>query len=294
MSAALSHLTLELGEGPSYDVASNTLYWFGIVDHTLHALDVATGEVTTTDLPIMASALAQIDDLHQLVLAEDGLYIRDLSNNRFTLHLALEANNAITRSNDARTHPSGAFWVSTMGKNAEPEAGTIYHYFKGVLTTLYDKITIPNAICFSPDGSKAHYTDTVTGLLMHVACDPATGMPKAKPQVFYDHRHKIGGMDGAIMDAHGRLINARWGASVIDIYNVHGLRIGSVKTPVSQPSCPAFFGPDLDRLCVTTAWQHMDDTARAEEPQAGQLFEISLPKFDPPLRGIPEPRVLIS
>lgn len=294
MSTALSHISLELGEGPSYDQASNTLYWFGIVDKTLHALDVATGEVTTTDLPIMASALAQIDDQHQLILAENGLYIRDLDTNRFTLHQPLEADNAITRSNDARTHPCGAFWVSTMGKNTEPAAGAIYHYFKGTLTPLFENITIPNAICFSHDGKKAHYTDTVTGLLMQVACDPETGMPTGKPQVFYDHRHKIGGMDGAIMDAHGRLINARWGASVVDIYNSHGLRIGSIKTPASQPSCPAFFGPDLDRLCVTTAWQHMDDEARSAEPFAGQLFEITLPKFDPPLQGVPEPRVLIS
>jgi sugar lactone lactonase YvrE len=39
-------------------------------------------------------------------------------------------------------------------------------------TLLYPRITIPNAICFSPDGAIAYFTDTVTARLMRVAIDP--------------------------------------------------------------------------------------------------------------------------
>jgi sugar lactone lactonase YvrE len=35
------------------------------------------------------------------------------------------------RSNDARVHPSGHLWVSTLGWKAEPKAGSIYVFREG-------------------------------------------------------------------------------------------------------------------------------------------------------------------
>jgi len=291
MSRVLSSICSELGEGPSYDRNTDTFYWFDIVGKKLHALNVGSNETTTTELPLMASALSIIDNDDQLIFIENGLYRRDMKTHRFIQIMALEAENEITRSNDARAHPSGAFWLGTMGKNAEEDAGAIYHYFKGEITTLYTDITIPNAICFMPDGSKAYFADTIKAQLMVVACDPKTGLPTAEPKIFYDHRGDIGGLDGAVMDAHGRLINARWGASAVDIYAPDGMRMHSIDVPVTQPSCPAFFGKDLSRLAVTSAWQGMDDTARAKDPLAGQLIEVTLPVLDPPLQGIAEPQI---
>ena len=51
-----------------------------------------------------------------------------------------------------------------------------------------------------------------------------------------------------------------------------------------QPSCPAFIGPNADRLVVTTAWEGLDDDARATQPQAGALMELGITVkglFDP-------------
>ena len=72
-----------------------------------------------------------------------------------TLYRPLEADNAATRSNDARVHPSGTFWIGTMGRQAERGLGAIYALHRGELSRLYESITIPNAICFSPDGTSA-------------------------------------------------------------------------------------------------------------------------------------------
>lgn len=291
MSSVLSSICSELGEGVSYDPQTDTLYWFDIVGKKLHALSIATQNVMTTDLPIMASALSIIDNSDQWVFMQDGLYHRDMKTHCFTRIIAIEAENTVTRSNDARVHPSGAFWLGTMGIHAEDNAGAIYHYFGGVLTTLYRDITIPNAICFAPDGTKAYFTDTVKAQLMVVSCDPQTGLPTEEPKVFYDHSGGLGGLDGAVIDAHGRLINARWGASAVDFYAPDGERIASIEVPVKQPSCPAFFGKGLNRLAVTSAWQGMDETARLEDPLAGQLIEVTLPPLDPPLQGIAEPQI---
>jgi sugar lactone lactonase YvrE len=64
------------------------------------------------------------------------------------------------RPNDGRADPQNGFWIGTMGKTHAPNAGAIYRYYRGELRRLFAGLTIPNAICFSPDGQSAYFTDT--------------------------------------------------------------------------------------------------------------------------------------
>jgi sugar lactone lactonase len=276
----------ELGEGPTFDVTTQTLFWFDITGRRLMEQRIGDGRFTVHHLPVMASALASIDGDRQLLVCEDGLHVRDRVTGRMIRRVAVEDGNAVTRSNDARTHPSGAFWFGTMGKRAEPEAGAIYWYREGEVRKLYDRITIPNAICFSPDGRIAYFTDTVTNRMMRVDCDPATGLPVGEAKVFFNN--DTGGLDGSVCDGDGQIWNARWGASSLDAYSPDGVRLRSIVMPVTQPSCPAFCGPGLGDLAVTSAWQHMDEAARKTDPEAGRTFLVSLG-----LRGRAEPSVAL-
>ncbi|QDC01859.1 SMP-30/gluconolactonase/LRE family protein [Mesorhizobium sp. 8] len=284
---ALSDTVCELGEGPSYDPTSGSLYWFDIVNGLLveHRYD---GETKTHPLGRMASAIAIVDGGRQLISAEDGLYLRDVATGKLTLHTPVEVDNHVTRSNDARVHPCGAFWISTMGKKAETGAGSIYWLFKGELRRLFADISIPNSIAFTADGTVAYYTDSKSGLIMRTACDPATGLPIGEAKVFADRGGGSGDHDGSVVDLDGTLWNARWGEACVNAYSPEGKLTRSVRMPTRQPSCPAFYGPDADRLAVTSAWADMDADQRAADPQAGKTFLIDLP-----VRGRFEPRVLI-
>src|SRR5690349_7326588 len=124
-----SNVVCELGEGPTYDRRRDTLFWFDIVGKKLLEKRWPDGETIVHDLPFMASALAAIDDHRQLVAAEDGLYIRDVASGTLTLHKPLEADMPANRSNDARVHPCGAFWIGTMRKDEAAPEGSIYWYF---------------------------------------------------------------------------------------------------------------------------------------------------------------------
>ncbi|HSJ42907.1 MAG TPA: SMP-30/gluconolactonase/LRE family protein, partial [Xanthobacteraceae bacterium] len=166
-----------LGEGCTYDPATDTAWWFDILERTLFRADLASGAVTSHALPVMASVLAFIDDQRQLLATEDGLYVRGVADGRLTLHTPLEADNAATRSNDGRVHCSGALWIGTMGRKAENGAGAIYHFGGGELRRLYSGISIPNAICFSPDGATAYFTDTRKAILYRVTIDPTNALP---------------------------------------------------------------------------------------------------------------------
>ena len=51
-----------------------------------------------------------------------------------------------------------------------------------------------------------------------------------------------------------------------------GELLAALPVPASQPTCPAFGGPALDELYLTTAWEGMTAQQRAAEPLAGHVL----------------------
>lgn len=274
---------LELGEGPGFDPAANLAWWFDIEGRKLFTHDLANGETQGFDLPFAASAMAFTQDgQHQLMLAQGGLYLRDTATGSLELHLPLEAENNVTRSNDGRVHPCGAFWISTMGWQAQEGAGSIYHYYRGHVQRLRDGVTIPNAICFSPDGKTAYFADTALGTVFRVETDPATGLPTGEPSPFLTSFD--GGPDGAVTDQDGNIWIAIWGGSRVAGYSPQGDPIGEVRISAAHASCPAFVGQDARQMLITSAKAGLDPQQLAASPDAGATFCTDIDftgKFDP-------------
>ncbi|ADH87451.1 SMP-30/Gluconolaconase/LRE domain protein [Ancylobacter novellus DSM 506] len=286
--AVLCEERCHLGEGPSYDAARDTAWWFDILEKRLCEARLAGGAVTVHSLPFMASALAMVDDRRQLLLTENGLVLRDIAGGRLEPVADIEAGNPATRSNDGRVHPSGTFWISTMGRHAEREAGTIYAYRDGAVAPLFPGITIPNAICFSPDGTLGYFADTKANRLHRVRLDPATGLPLESPSVLRVHTG-AGGFDGAVTDAEDLVWCAIWGGGRLEAYTPAGDLVRSVAVPARQTSCPVFVGPAFDRVLVTSAFENMDEAARAADPHHGKTFLLDIG-----VRGHAEPRVRLG
>src|SRR5690606_30072756 len=219
---------------------------------------------------------------------ETGLKAFDLASGGMNRINEIEADNPLTRTNDSRVHPSGAFWIGTMTRSeAEAPIGSVYHYRAGALTTLKSAISIPNATCFSPDGRIAYWTDTPTRRIMQVETDPATGLPVGEWTLFADVSDGRGYPDGAVIDSQGYLWNAKWGGSCVVRHAPDGRIDRVVDVPVSQVTCPAFGGPDLKTLFITTANKNMSAEQLAAEKIAGGLFAI-----DVDVTGQPEPTII--
>jgi sugar lactone lactonase YvrE len=279
-----SDVACELGEGPSYDPATAKLFWFDIVGKKLLEKKFPDGLTIVHDLPFMGSAIAAIDAERQLVVAEGGIYVRETRTGALALHTPLEADNPANRSNDSRVHPSGAFWIGTMARDEGSPAGSIYWFFKGELRRLFDRITVPNSICFSPDGATAYFTGRTANVIHRVDCDPATGLPTGEIKVFAETSGADGWVDGSVVDADGVLWNARWGGARVDAYAPDGRLVRSIPMPAGQCSCPAFVGPDASRIAVTSAWKGKDAAARAADPEAGKTFLLDIAvsgRFEP-------------
>ncbi|MGH6808996.1 MAG: SMP-30/gluconolactonase/LRE family protein, partial [Ensifer adhaerens] len=102
-----------------------------------------------------------------------------------------------------------------------------------------------------------------------------------------DGSGEAGGIDGSVCDADGLIWNARWGSGTVDVYRPDGARIARYAMPTTQPSCTAFIGPKADRMLVTSAWQDLDEAARAADPHAGKTFDLGVSvkgRFEPSFR----------
>lgn len=268
------------GEGPTYDPATDTAWWFSIGNRELHELNLSTGRKVKHDLPFMASILAKIDDRRQAVVSEHGIHVRTVATGALELVTPIENGVEQMRSNDGRCHPSGALWFGTMSKDDGEHrkgAGTIYHVLRGTVTPIFQNVSIPNGICFSPDGTIAYYVDTMENLYMKVAVDPATGLPSGKPEIFYDARNEEGGIDGSVCAADGTIWNARWGVGEVHHYATDGKITERYKLPPKQATCPAFIGSNADRLLVTTAGEGFTPEDLKADPEAGYIYELGVP-----------------
>ncbi|WP_342775032.1 SMP-30/gluconolactonase/LRE family protein [Litoreibacter halocynthiae] len=271
-----------LGEGAFWHPELNKLFWCDIIGRRLLCDD---GAEWMFDEHI--SALGWISETLLFIASETALFSFDLGTHVKTKLCDLEADNPATRSNDGRADPQGGFWIGTMGKQAELESGAIYRFYKGELRRLFAPITISNAICFSPDGTVAYFTDTYYSRVMCVPLD-AKGWPRAAPKLFLDLSQDGLNPDGAITTADGDVLIALWGAARVARYNKFGDFQGSYDMPTDHITCPALGGPDMATLFATSAQQGLSATKRQAQPDAGKTFSV-----DTDLRGLPAPRIIL-
>ncbi|WP_447957670.1 SMP-30/gluconolactonase/LRE family protein [Vreelandella sp. EE7] len=278
----------ELGEGPQWQAASGRLYWCDILGHTLHWLEPETAIHESVALERMVSCAAPTEDARLLLVGENRLTLFDPASRTQTPFCDFEADNPVTRSNDARVDRHGSLWLSTMGKNAEPGAGSLYRLHRGKLHTLRTDLTIPNAICFSPEGDTAYFADTPTGVVVRWALDEQ-GFPIGAPVPFADFSQLDGNPDGAVIDEEGLMWLALWGAGKVVRLDKRGQIVAHITLPVDQPSCPAFGGAALKTLYITTAREGLSDAELAATPKAGSLFEGK-----PDIAGLGEPPIQLA
>lgn len=240
-----------LGEGPLWHPQRAQLFWFDIISKRI--LSRLGDQTFEWQFDKHISAAGWIDAETLLVATEVGLEKFDIETGNHSPLVALEAANPITRSNDGRADAHGGFWIGTMGKNAEPKAGAIYRFYQGELRQLFPNITIPNAICFAPDGLTAYFTDTVKRIIWRQHLDQKSGWPVGEPEHHIDLRKTGLNPDGAVIDAQGCLWNAQWGAGRVARYGHDGQLTQTLEIPATQASCPAFGGTDLTQLFVTSA-----------------------------------------
>ncbi|MFC7292620.1 SMP-30/gluconolactonase/LRE family protein [Hirschia litorea] len=275
-----------LGESPLWHPSREELFWVDLPSHTLHQKSDTSKQNWTFEE--MISAIGWIDENHLLLAGESGLWKFEISTANKELICPIEANLTDKRSNDGRADPWGGFWVSTMSKEAEHQAGAIYRWYKGELRKVTDGITIPNGICFDKDRSIGYFADSAIRKISKISLDPIDGWPNGSPENFLDISKQNLEIDGAIIDTEGYMWTAVWDGSALYRISPQAEFVEKIETSIPRPTCPAFGGITFTDLYVTSAAIGLESEVKNGAPHGHTM------RFSGAGKGLPEPRVLIE
>lgn len=264
----------ELGERPFWDPAVDALMWVDILAGHLHRYRPGEGDSVFHTAGVAVGAAAPRAGGGYVLAAADGFRLVDAAGQPAGGPWQPPGMLADIRFNDAVCDPAGRFWAGTVAGDRRAGAGTLYRLDpSGEISVVLDGVTESNGLGWSPDGGTFYYIDSgePRPRIRSFPCDMAAGTLGA-PRDLVQPGVAQGIPDGLVVDADGCLWVAFWGGSAVRRYSPSGELLAELPVPVSQPSCPAFGGPGLEDLYVTTAWENMTEAQRAAEPMAGHVL----------------------
>jgi sugar lactone lactonase YvrE len=277
-----------LGECLLWDQSTQQWWWTDIEAATIHAWSPDAKRAKSYKLPDRVGSFAHCRSGRLLVGLAKGLSFAVLPANPLgPRQLQIEALVAVdpaeprTRINDGRTDRRGFFVFGTINEAADKRPiGSFYQYSMqyGLRRLALPAVAIANSICFSIDGKILYFTDTVTRRIMQCDYDyDAESAQVSKIKGFVDLSERHAYPDGSVIDSDGCLWNAQWGAGRVVQYAPDGRLLRVVEVPAKNPTCPAFGGPGLRQLMVTTARMEMTTEELTRMPEAGSVFGLSMP-----------------
>lgn len=280
-----------LGECALWCERTGRLLWTDIPAARLWAHTPSTGATRSWPMPerLCSFALTGSDDRLLLGLAS-GLAFFTFSSGAVRRIAEVEADLPGMRLNDGRCDRQGRFVFGMFNQADDPKPALGSFYRLNLDLSLerlpLGKAAIANSICFSPDGRRMYFADSATREIRVCDYHPCSG-EVGPARVFVAADAAPGVPDGACIDAQGCLWSARWGAGKVMRFAPDGQLERVLALAAPQPSCPAFGGPGLSTLYVTSAHQGLSLESRAAAPLSGALFGQALD-----VRGLPEPRFL--
>jgi sugar lactone lactonase YvrE len=274
-----------LGEGAVWDVAGQALYWVDIKGRRVHRYDPARERDEQWPVAEDVGSLAVRAAGGLLLALRSGFHVFDPATGRTTPVAAPEADRAENRFNDGKTDRQGRFWAGSMHDPETRPTGALYRLDPDLTCRrLIDGIVCSNALGWSPDARTMYHADTCARTVWAWDFDPARG-EIANRRTFVQVPADAGAPDGATVDAEGFVWLAHWNGWRVTRYDPSGRIDRVIRLPVQRPTCPAFGGPGLDVLYVTSATIGLSAAERARQPWAGGLLAL-----DPGVRGLPETR----
>jgi len=272
----------ELAEGILWDDRASLVRWVDIWKGRVLSGALREGRI----VDIASIALGQTTGA--VALAEDGGLLVAAARGLATISPGgvvsfgpdLLGERRDVRFNDGSVDPQGRFVVGTLALGAETGEEVLVRISPdGFVETLRTGIRLSNGIGFSPDGGTIYHVDTIANTVSSHSYGPGA-FDHAEPwvPVITDFPHFP---DGLTVAADGTLWIALWGGSSVRHHSLTGELLDVVTVDATQASCPAFIGPDLTTLGITTAQEGLKDWTDA----SGALFLAKVGAT-----GLPVPR----
>jgi len=263
-----------LGEGVQWNHREQAVWWTDIKSSKIYRYHLASKKLQSWDTPeaVGCFAFAEHDERILLALAS-GFAWFEKSTGAIEWSAKPEAHLVGNRLNDGRVDRQGRFWSGSIveQKNAPDQSAGLFSLdVQGKTQQHLSGLSISNSLCWSLDSKKLYHADSPSHQIKVYDFDAQTGT-LGDGKVFVQTSASVE-PDGSCIDAEGCLWNAEWGGSRLVRYNAEGIQIDELKTLVTQPTCMAFGGEDMNLLFVTSARIGLSEDALAAQPQAGNLF----------------------
>jgi sugar lactone lactonase YvrE len=246
-------LEAELGEGALWDWRQGLLVSVDVPAGRVLLSDPATGSTRALGVGQPVGAAMLRGDAGLLLAVRDGFAALDLESGAVEALVGVEAERPGNRMNDAACDPAGRCFAGTMALDRTPGAGALYRLDPDLSVHLVrDRIGISNGIGWSPRGEAMYHVDTLAGSLDRYDYDGARGEPSGR-RTLVAPQPGWGRPDGLAVDTEGGIWVAFWDGWALRRFDAGGNLTEELALPVARPTRPAFGGPELDRLYVTSA-----------------------------------------
>ena len=276
-----------VGETALWDAEEAALFWADIDAGRLFRFEPGKGPVASWDIGEKVGCLAIRRAGGAMIATESGIYSFDFATGDKLKVADPEADRPENRFNDCVTDRQGRWWIGSYGmmKPQRPEAAFYRMDADGTLTRWLDGIYTTNGLAFSPDGKTMYFSDSHPDVRTVWAADYdiETGTP-SNQRMFFDTRSVAGRPDGGTVDVDGCYWMAGVGGWQVLRITPEGKVDLAIDMPVERPSKPAFGGPDMKTLYVTSIGMGVSEGT--VQPQAGGLFAIT----GLPVGGLPSDR----
>jgi len=263
-----------LGEGVQWNHHDQSVWWTDIKSSKLYRYPLNSKKLQVWPMPEALGCFAFVEDDDRILLAlASGFAWLSPETGAVDWIAKPEAHLIGNRLNDGRVDRQGRFWAGsiTEEQNVPDQSASLFclDHTQQVSQHL-SGLRISNSLCWSLDSSRLYHADSPTHQIKVYDFDPASGS-LGDGHIFVQTSEKIE-PDGACIDAEDHLWNAEWGGQRLVRYSPDGREVAVLPMPVSQPTCMAFGGEEMNLLFVTSARIGLSDEALAEQPRAGNLF----------------------
>ena len=244
-----------LGETPIWSPAEQVLYWVNCENPAeIHRWSPSTGKHDVWPMPLRTGGFVTKTDGGLLVVLADGLYDFDTASASLNQRAASSLPEHV-KLHECHCDRQGRLWVGSYDHHYPADRNTADGFWfrldGDVLTPVIDKVTIANGLAFSPDGRTMYAANTRANSVEAFDLDPASGALSNRRNFLTLSRDE-GFCDGATVDADGGYWLAAVGSGTVRRYLPDGSLDRVVILPCSNPTKPAFGGPDMATLYVTS------------------------------------------
>lgn len=265
-----------LGETPVWSVSDQALWWVNCEQPAeIHRWSPETGAHDIWPMPRRVGGFVHKAAGGLLVALSDGLYDFTPGSGDLTLRVASPLPDHVGL-HECQCDRQGRFWVGGFDHHypADRSAseGGYFRLDGDVLVPVVTGIAVANGLAVSPDGRTLYAHPSPRREVEAFDLDPDTGA-LSNPRTFLTLEPGFGFIDGATVDTEGGYWLAVVAAGALRRYTSQGALDLEIMLPFSNPTKPAFGGPDMKTLYVTSTRLRIGPDGATSEANGG-LFAL--------------------